>query len=632
MTGGRPARRKNFLQRTTIWIPAGVIGLLMLPLAATSRTFGDDWTLHLWLVRQQEMNIRANGRPGLFLSAKPLGAFYPVFAFVGSGLYNVGGYLAIMLGDRPILAYKLLYLGALCLAYGGMTWLSWLVGLRGWRSQMPGLVFVTGAYYVTDMFARGDLGELMALSAIPLLIAAVTAVAVSRRLEPVHLLGVVVAVFVFTGSHNITLLYGTIFLVLLGLVLLGAFGPVGRSLLSRLPWRRLPALVAAGAIGLGLNAWYLVADLKYGTRTATAKVNQHVVPTTSLSQWRLLLNPLRPSDPSFADTTHDLRMSLPWLFTVWAIVFAVIAWRRIDGVGRRLIVFLTGLAALYLCLIVSQTPWKSFPHVLYNIQFTLRLHAYVLLATALLMMVALVWQARSDEATRHATSAALAIIAVFTVGAATWQAWIVPSTYQGMASAVSSSTSGGPLAVRPRRMRGRSEMRAPGNFADVVVASRYVRPPSWYQGGDFRDVSGPIVDMGFAHELIVPEADVRGSTYRGVLEGVRDGPGPFRTNISAGLHLVQISGITPIGISGSGFVVAERTPGSPLTGPVDVTIRQAPTRLLHEGSGISKISLDALAALAAWTLIAWLWQWMGPALFPQHANRDERPTTNEPVA
>ena len=83
----------------------------MLPLAVTSRTFGDDWTLHLWLVRQQEMNIQANGRPGLFLSAQPLGAFYPIFAFVGSGLYTVGGYLAILLGDRPIVAYKLLYLG-----------------------------------------------------------------------------------------------------------------------------------------------------------------------------------------------------------------------------------------------------------------------------------------------------------------------------------------------------------------------------------------------------------------------------------------------------------------------------------------------------------------------------------------
>jgi hypothetical protein len=160
VTGGRSAPRKTFLQRTTIWIPAGVIGLLMLPLAVTSRTFGDDWTLHLWLVRQQEMNIQANGRPGLFLSANPLGAFYPIFAFAGSGLYTVGGYLAILLGGRPILAYKLLYLGALCLAYGGMSWLSWLVGLRGWRSQMPGLVFVTGTYVVTDMFARGDLAPL----------------------------------------------------------------------------------------------------------------------------------------------------------------------------------------------------------------------------------------------------------------------------------------------------------------------------------------------------------------------------------------------------------------------------------------------------------------------------------------
>ena len=114
------------------------------------------------------------GHPGLFVSAKPLGAFYPIFAFVGSGIYSVGGYLAILLGDRPILAYKLLYLAGLCLAYGGMTWLSVQRGLRGWRSQVAGLVFVTGAYFVTDLAGRGDLGEFMALASIPFLLAAVT--------------------------------------------------------------------------------------------------------------------------------------------------------------------------------------------------------------------------------------------------------------------------------------------------------------------------------------------------------------------------------------------------------------------------------------------------------------------------
>jgi hypothetical protein len=588
------AARPTFVQRTAIWIPAGVIGLLMLPLAVTSRTYGDDWTLHLWLVRQQQMNIQANGRPGLFLSARPpLGAFYPIFAFVGSGLYTVGAYLAILLGGRPILAYKLLYLCALCLAYGGTTWLSWQVGLRRWRSQMPGLVFVTGTYFVADMFARGDLGEVMALSAIPFLIAAVTAVALSSRLKPGHLLAVTLAVFVLTGSHNITLLYGAIFLALLALMLLGAYAP---SRLARLAWWRLPALLAAAAIGIGLNAWYLLVDVKYSLSTAVAKQSRQKMPSDHTDWWRLL-NPLTRPSHLFG---NDIRASLPLFFAIWAIAVAAFAWRRIDRVGRRLIVLLTVVAGLYVLLIVSPTPWRSFPHVLYNIQFRWRLHAYVLLATALLVMVVLVWQARANEASRRATSAVLTVITVFTVGAATWQAWSVPSTYHA----------------------NNHDLRAPSNFADTVVADPFVQPTIWYGFNEFRLLNRPVLDLKSAHQLTVPESEVRGSKFSGLLD-VRNGPLPFRTNIAAGPPLVSMTGIEPVGITPSGFVVAHRAPGTPESGPVEVTIEQGTSRLLRTGARISRLSLDALAVLAAfllWPIFTWLRTRFAPVLRRLTAN------------
>src|SRR5207245_11523127 len=99
-----------------------------------------DWTIHLWLLRQQQLNIESLSHPGLFVSVRTFGVFYPIFAFVGSGLYTLGGCLAILLGDRPVLAYKLLYLVGFGLAYGGMTWLSLQLGVRGWRAQVPVLV------------------------------------------------------------------------------------------------------------------------------------------------------------------------------------------------------------------------------------------------------------------------------------------------------------------------------------------------------------------------------------------------------------------------------------------------------------------------------------------------------------
>ena len=94
----------------------------------------------------------------------------------------------------------------LCVAYGGMTWLSVQFGLRGWRSQIPGLVVVTGAYFVSDLAGRGDLGEFVAVAAVPLLLAAGRSVFVAQRVRARDLIAVIGAVFLLSGSNNITLL------------------------------------------------------------------------------------------------------------------------------------------------------------------------------------------------------------------------------------------------------------------------------------------------------------------------------------------------------------------------------------------------------------------------------------------
>ena len=102
------------------------------------------------------------------------------------------------------------------------------------------------------------------------------------------------------------------------------------------------------------------------------------------------------------------------------------------------------------------------------------------------------------------------------------------------------------------------------------------------------------------------------------------GAAAFRTNISAGEHFVRITGIKPIGITDSGFIVAERLPGTPRKGPVDVTIRQAQTGLLRAGAFISMLSLAALAALVAWPVCAWLRPRLEPVpLLPSDASKPD---------
>jgi hypothetical protein len=555
--------------RTAIWIPAATITVLMMPLLATQRTFGTDWTLHLWLIRQQQFNIEALGHPGLFTSTRHLGAFYPMFSFVGSGIYSVGAYLSILLGDRPVLAYKLLYGVGLCLAFGGMTWLSTQLGLRGWRAQAPGLTLVTSAYFVTDFVGRGDFGEFIALSSIPFVIAAARAIVTSDRLRPGHLLALVAGVFVFTGSHNLTLMYGAIFMGALAVVVVG-------SNLPRLPrarWSRWCAVGGAAAIGVGLNAWYLVGDVAYGLNTRTSKYNVVRVPSTELAQPGLLLNPFRPAD-TYSPYWRDLRFAMPWLFLMWVFIVARILWPSATGPARRLVGGLAGLVVGYVTLTTWRAPWRFVPHALYNIQITWRLNGYVLLTTALLVLVALRWEARADRSQRRAIGALLVAIVAFNLGATVWQEWRVRSEY----------------------VNGHREVVTGRGFAGAVVAARYDEPASWYPNAMYRELTPPIVPTAPGRTLDIPVRAVQGSKFAGVL-AVPDGDAPFRTNLAATSHFVRLTGIRGIGRTPSGLIVAARAPGVARNGPVAVTIMPARNSLLRAGEILSLLSLAALVAL-----------------------------------
>jgi hypothetical protein len=574
VTRQAPRRLDNFVPRTGIWIPVGVIALLFAPIALTSRSFGHDWTLHLWLLRQQQLNIQTMGHPGLFVSAEPLGVFYPIFAFVGSGMYSVGGVIAIVLGDRPILAYKILFLIGLCLAYGGTTWLSVQFGLRGWRSQIAGLVFVTGAYFLTDMLGRGDFGEFIALSSLPYLAAAVCAVLTVPSLRTRHVLAVVLGIFVLTGSHNITLLWGTTFLALIGTLYLAA---TARRWM--VPWKRVGALIGGAAVGAGLNAWYLLPDLAFSFGTAAAKGGQAKAPASGLEPVGMLLNPLRVSYTTGGPFERDIRVTLPWMFAAWACVVAVVYWKRADRTMKTLFVGFFALAGCYLFLVSTSAPWRLLPSIFYNLQFTWRLHAYVLLATALFVMVALRGHAAMHDRVSRAASVVLVVLVVFNVAAATWQVWRVRSEY----------------------VKNKTVAYSDDSFVDQVVAARSVVPPSWYSFGQFRDESSRRVATLGRPTLTIPATAVRRDEFSGSL-AVPDGPAPFKTNIAAGTHFVSLAGIQAVGRSSDDALVAARAPGSPATGPIRVTIRPAHGVVFVAGNWGSILSLTALLGLLSWPL------------------------------
>ena len=132
-----------------------------------------------------------------------------------------------------------------------------------------------------------------------------------------------------------------------------------------------------------------LADLRYGLDTDVALQNKNKVPQTLFATPNLLLNPFRPSAHVVSPYARDLRYTLPWMFALWAVVIAVVMWRHVERFSKRAFIGVLGVALVYVVLITWQTAWNVMPHVLYNVQFPSRLHAYVLIATALLVMLAL---------------------------------------------------------------------------------------------------------------------------------------------------------------------------------------------------------------------------------------------------
>ncbi len=565
-------------RRQAWWIPALVIAALFLPMLVTRRSFGADWTLHLWLLRQQQLNIHTMLHPGLFVSVTGFGAFYPLFSFVGSGLYTVGGFLAIALGGRPLLAYKLLNLVGLCLGFGGMTWLALQLGVRGWRAQVPGVAFVTGFYFLDTMMGRGDFGEFMALASIPFLIAGGFALLTSPSLRKRHVFAVTVGTFVFTGSHNITLLLGSLFLALLAVVVIAARGSIRESPADV---RRIGWLVAAVAVGAGMNAWFLVPDILYGSHTTIGMSNRGIVPVAgTFGSPAGLLNPVRPVH-GLSKYGHNVRVALPWMFLAWGIAVAATARGERCRLAKRICGGLVVVVGVMLLLAVWQTPWKALPTIFYNVQFAWRLGGCVLIATSLLVMGALLLQARGCASSSRVTTYFLVAIVGINAGAAVLQVW------QARSQIVLIGSHRVPELVhtRPR-------------YLGYVVASRDEKPTSWYSSpNDFTDASVRVVKVPRHRFLAVPTASVHGSKFVGSLP-LPDGRAPFATNIAGSPDYIRMSGIRPVGRTHLGYVVAVRAADAPATGPVVVTIQQASTAVLRAGSALSMLSVAILLGFA----------------------------------
>jgi hypothetical protein len=607
-------------------LATAVVTLLVAgPMLFTDSGFGLDFTNHLWLSWLAGKGLVEAGHPIYFVNTSTAGVFEPWFAFYGGTLYAITGGLSELLGGKPVLAYVAVTTLAIAGSYAGALWLGRQLGLSRWLSHVPALVLVTSAYYVSNIYGRGAWTEFMATSAITPMIASGLYLARADRWRPWPVLVFVVSTVVFTGSHNITLLWGT---TIIALALATLWLVLGRP--RQLPIRRLAMVAGLGLASLLVSAWFLVPDISYAKDTAahlesalgegaSPAYQAYLGPILTFDTFGALFDPLRhvPSE----STVPALYVQLPDWFLLWALIAGPLLLRRRgsrETAARRargragadprsraaraavmtlhtektLLRAWIGAAALFaiLVLLIMATPfWKhSVPFPFNQIQFPFRLGTYVTFAVSALVLVSLLALQRSSreswmrDTTKRLRVGLFAVCAI-SVGLCAWQAW-VPNT----------------LYKTSYKKRG------------AALASATTKPRSWYASGPYNDVQAPVVQASRL-QLFNP-SEVHGDRFDKWVK-VPPGIAPIQTNISGGPYLVHISGLTRLGRNQEGFMVVRRTKNG--SGPVHVVIEASHSGRIVFGWVLSILASLIVLAVLGWTTVRQLRSRAGGAGGPQ---------------
>lgn len=535
-------------------IPAGVIAAMLAPLLFTDRTFASDWGNHLWLIWVQGQSIQSLGEPSYFLQSS-LGAFYPYFAFYGGSMYTALGVASSLASPTAAVAFA--YACALAASYLGWTWLAMQAGIRGWRAQLPGCIAVTAPFAVTNLYGRGDIPEAIATATIPLI--AASGLSLIRkphvRLRDATLF--VVALATLTGTHTLTLVWGTTFLLLCAALLLASNW---RAAVEKLG--RCLTLLGLSILGVCLNAWILMPLVLYHTRLAEG--DPDAIGQTAYTDPQQLFSILRnASNP--APITGDLNTQLPVLALLWALICGAAFWRFLSPVSKRLALGLLGIGGGFLLLILSPSLIEQLPTIFRYIQFPYRIVTYASLCVVGLVTLALAAMQRDSAASRLPVLA-LAAIALFSVGLAIDQNFKVRSWLTGR---------------------------------DEALQSAGHPPPTWYAPLQFADAAAPIVEPTLSPPVHLPvESSIRDSysvTYQ---------PGPagtVATNILTGTYLVDVVGAKPVGRTPEGMMVVQLAASRAHPRHIEVTAKQETGVAI--GRWLTVISL-VVAVLAAATYAA----------------------------
>jgi hypothetical protein len=484
--------------------PLALIAVLTRPIVFQG-SFNADGLNDLWFMWHQSLSIRSNHMPSLFLDHTET-VFYPLFAFYGGTIFALGGILSLALGNAPLQAYTLTYVMAFAASYGGLYWIGRTMGLGRLAANVPSLVFVSSAYYLTLIYARGDWPEFVGVSAIPLMVAAGISVVRSKRPGVWAMVALAGSSIVFFGSHDLTILWGSTILALTGLLAMVCLPAARRSIARR------GLISACGVVLLALlvNAWYLLPTLVYASHTEiggrdeeqTLRETMYLVSSAHL--FTLSRASASPRGALFA-------LSLPILVMLWLLAsVAILLWTGSRGTWMRALLILTGVTTAAIVTMTHAGLVLALPGPYTHLQFAYRLESYVLLGLSGAVLAVLVLIRRGAHVPSLWVWALAPILAVSTIGAIQQ------------------------VDAYPR-----------GGDSQLVLGS-YDTPPRSLEGqDDYHDAYLPFLRLGKLPLLYISPAQIHADHFSTTVH-VRRGQ-LLETNISANPDLLQVSGASVVG-------------------------------------------------------------------------------------
>jgi hypothetical protein len=310
------------------------------------------------------------------------GAGYPFFQYYGNFPYTLAGALDLLPGIDAYTAWKILTFTALVAAGIFTSRCAMLLTGRRHRTGaiIAGAAFIAAPYMLTDIFARGLLGEVIAFCLLPLLL--YTALKLYLRPRIHHIITTAVVWALIGLTHNITYFYASIFLALFFLSL---------ARINRRSIRRCLGLTLAAGIQAALVAWYFVPQIK---TLNLLNIGLQLGPFKSPGRAPLgvILAPTLTSPPGVPGTALGIQVGWPILAGVLAAFVGVFLPRK-DTRGRFVRAMGLPLLLLFLlALFMAWSPfdfWRKLPRTFSYVQFPYRLLMFCVLWGSLLIAIAI---------------------------------------------------------------------------------------------------------------------------------------------------------------------------------------------------------------------------------------------------